>query len=56
MKAYEYGAENERTFAMRCLCRPARLRGDLRDRETARLLREAGCRACDETGCLCGPC
>ena len=44
------------TFAMLYLYRPARLREDLRDRETACLLREAGYRACDETDCLCELC
>lgn len=39
-------------FAVLYLYRPAMLRADLRDRETACLLKEAGYSACDEMACL----
>ena len=44
------------TFAMLYLYRPDRLREDLREEETACLLKEAGYKTCDETGCLCELC
>lgn len=40
-------------FAMLYLYRPALLKKDLKDRETAFLLKKAGYNACDEAGCLC---
>ncbi len=44
------------TFAMLYLYRPALLKQDLQDRETACLLREAGYESCDDTHCLCELC
>ena len=44
------------TFAMLYLYRPARLREDLREEKTACLLKEAGYKTSDETGCLCELC
>lgn len=43
-------------FAMLYLYRPTRLREDLREKETAGLLRQAGYESCDDVGCLCELC
>lgn len=41
------------SFAMLYLYRPSLLRTELEDREAACLLKQAGYKTCDETGCLC---